>query len=168
MRHEKKHQSKKKKSNRYSNNNRRNTPPKKHFTNKISDHFSKRDFTCKESKKFKISLGLVGALEELRSMLKKRIEIIKGYECPEVAEKKGKLKKNYHTMGLAADIKIEGMSPTELYLAAEKIDAFHGLGLNLDDSYIHVDTRKTERLCWIEQNDTDIELTDENRSRYFA
>ena len=45
MRHEKKHQSNKKKSNRHSNNNRRNSSPKKHFTNKISDHFQKREIS---------------------------------------------------------------------------------------------------------------------------
>ena len=83
---------------------KKTTKPEPRFTNKISDHFAKKDFLCKESEKFKISLGLVGVLEELRAKTRKRITIVKGYECSEVAEKRGKVKRNFHTMGLAADI----------------------------------------------------------------
>ena len=139
---------------------------KKRFTNKISEHFSKLDFTCKESGKFKISLGLVGALEELRTLVKKRITIVKGYECNEVAEKKGSLKRNLHTQGLAADITIEGMSLTESFQAAETIESITGIGINKKENYLHIETRKTERRCWVEENNEEIELTQENKKNY--
>ena len=140
--------------------------PKKRFTNKISDHFSKIDFTCKESGKFKISLGLVGALEELRTAVNKRITIVKGYECSDVAEKKGSIKRNLHTQGLAADIIIDQMSLEEMFIEIEKISSFTGIGLNKKEGYIHVETRKIERRCWVEENNEEIELTQENRSSY--
>lgn len=139
---------------------------KKRFTNKISDHFSKLDFTCKESGKFKISLGLVGALEELRTLVKKRITIVKGYECNEVAEKKGSLKRNLHTQGLAANITIEDMSLVESFKAAEKIESITGIGINKKENYLHIETRKTERRCWIEEKNEEIELTQENKIKY--
>ena len=140
--------------------------PKKRFTSKISDHFSKIDFTCKESGKFKISLGLVGALEELRTAVNKRITIVKGYECSDVAEKKGSIKRNLHTQGLAADIVIDQMSLEEMFIEVEKISTFTGIGLNKKEGYIHVETRKIERRCWVEENNEEIELTLENRSLY--
>jgi len=147
-------------------NRSKRSAPKK-FTNKISDHFSKKDFVCKESGQFKISLGLVGVLEEIRCKVNKHIEIVKGFESIEVAEKKGKVKRNFHTMGLAADIKIRDMTPQEMFECASEIDAIRGIGLNLEESYVHIDTRKTDRVCWVEEANEEIELTLENRSKYF-
>ncbi len=150
--------------------NFRSSPPKqrskKRKSNSISDHFSKRDFLCKESGEFKVSLGLVGALEELRSKVKKRITIVKGFESVEVAEKKGKLKRNFHTQGLAADIQIEGLSIQESFVVIETVDAFSGIGINFKEDYIHVETRKTERRCWVEESNEDIELTNDNKHFY--
>ena len=145
----------------------RSRKPKVKFTNKISEHFSKRDFVCKESEKFKISLGLVGALEELRSAVQKRITIVKGFEDPDVAEAKGSLKRNFHTQGLA-DISVEDMDPKELFKAAESIETFTGIGLNLEEAYVHVDTRKADRLTWVEEKGADVPLTDENRKTYIG
>lgn len=136
--------------------------------NRISDHFTKAQLTCKTSGKFKISLGLVGALEALYSEIKQPIDIVKGFECPDIAEKRGALKRNYHTQGLAADIRVETLSLTDLFLAAECIDCITGIGLNKADNYIHIDTRKADRLCWIETKQGDIELTKTNRSAYIG
>ena len=155
-----------KRKNRRGSHHHHNKKRKPKFTNRISDHFSKQDFVCKESGKFKISLGLVGALEELRSQLQKRITIIKGFECPDIAEKKGVLKKNLHTQGLAADITVSDISLNDLFKTAETIPSITGIGINKTDNYIHIDTRKEDRTCWIEENENEIELTDENRSTY--
>ena len=140
--------------------------PKKRFTNKISDHFSKLDFTCKESGKFKVSLGLVGALEELRTILKKRIDIKKGYEATEVAEKKGSLKRNLHTQGLAADIVVDGLSLSEIFLAAEQVNSITGIGINKKEAHIHIETRKMERRLWLEDGNEEIEITQTNKQDY--
>jgi hypothetical protein len=137
--------------------------PKPRFTHKISDHFSKKDFTFTTEEgdhKLKISMGLVGGLELLRSLAKKRIVIIKGYITPEAAEKEGNWKRNYHPLGLAADIKIDGMSNEELFLLAESVPEFKGIGLSIDGNHVHVDTRKTpERSLWVETGGQIIDLT---------
>ncbi len=146
--------------------NRRNAPRK--TRSKLSDHFSKRDFICKDSGEFKISLGLVGALEHLRSSVRKRINIVKGFESLEVAEKKGKLKRNLHTQGLAADIIVDDFPLIELFKAAETIEEIKGIGLNVSENHVHIDTRKADRLIWVEENDQIIEITDENRSKYLG
>ena len=146
----------------------RSRSKKKKFTNKISDHFSKNDFACKESGKFRISLGLVGVLEELRGVTQKRINIIKGYECPEVAEARGQLKRNFHTQGLAADIQILNMSVVDVFKEAEKLSGVVGIGLNIQEDYVHIDTRKAERLLWVEENNEEIPITDDNRKQYLS
>ena len=146
-------------------------PKKIRKINKISDHFSRKDFTCScnECKQtIKLGLGLVGGLELLRSTLKARINIIKGYECPAAAEKQGKVKRNFHTQGLAADIQVEGKTIQEVFLAAETIPDFNGLGLNVTENYVHVDARKApEKTLWVEENDDIIPLENTNRATYF-
>ncbi len=147
-----------------------NQAPKPRFTHKISDHFSKKDFlftTEGGDQKLKISMGLVGGLELLRSIAKKRIMITKGYITPEAAEKEGNWKRNYHPLGLAADIRIDGISNEDAFLMAESVPEFKGIGLSLDGNHVHVDTRKTaERSLWVETNGQIIDLTPQLREKY--
>ena len=157
---------------RHSNRQNRNKPPR--ISDKISEHFSKKDFVCREcedkekcSKSFKISLGLVGGLELLRAKLNKRINIVKGYSCPNAAEKASKIRRNYYAIGVAASIQVEDVDIQDVFLAAEEIPEFKGIGLNITNNTVHVDTRKTdERALWIEEETRFIDLTDENRSKF--
>ena len=143
--------------------------PKKRFTNKISHHFSKKDFQCSSTqcscgKKIRISLGLVGGLELLRSKAKNRINIIKGYECQESAEKAGSYKRNLHVKGIAADIRILNTSLKESLAFIEEIKEFKGIGINIKENYIHIDTRKEEnRLMWLEEDSVITEITEDNK-----
>ena len=137
---------------------------------RISDHFSSKDFMCKCANcegDLKLSLGLVGGLEMLRTLAKNRVEIIKGYICPSLQEAEKKLKKDYHAMGLAADIVVEGVSIVDVFKLAETIPEFKGIGINLTDKYVHVDTRKDPtRHTWVVSFGNLIELTPENRAQY--
>lgn len=152
-------------------NRRKQNQKKKKISHKVSDHFSKKDFVCQcgECKQsLKISLGLVGALELLRSTIGKRITIKKGYECPGNNETLKHYRKNYHSLGLAADITVEEMRPEELFVACESIEEIKGLGLNIDKQHVHIDTRKEEvRTQYVVHRDDIIELTEQNRATYF-
>ena len=137
---------------------------------KISDHFSERDFQCKCGKcsnELKISLGLIGGLEMLRSKLRKRIEIIKGYQCTESREAAGSFRKNFHGMGIAVDIRVDDCDLKTVFKAAEEIPEFKGIGINFTDNVVHVDTRKEDvRQEWITELGKRVELTLENRAQY--
>ena len=137
---------------------------------KISAHFSRKDFSYTKREggfKLRISLGLVGGLELLRSRAKNRINILKGYVDPNEVETK-QFKKDYHTLGLAADITIDGLSIEDTFLLATSIPEFNGVGLNLDEQHVHVDTRKGEsQYCWITENKKTIEYNEESRAKYF-
>ncbi len=140
-------------------------------SNKISDHFSIRDFYCRCGKcdhAYKISLGLVGGLEFLRYKLKNRVYIVKGYVCPEAAEQLRESKRTFHTFGIAAEITVENKSAKDVFLAAETVPEFRGVGLNLKDNTVHVDTRKEkEQEYWIIDGERRIELNEETRKKYF-
>lgn len=142
----------------------------KKFSNRISQHFSKRDFECKSNlskNEFKISLGLVGGLELLRSLANTRIDIIKGYQCQASCEIEKEVKRNYHAKGLAADIRGQNMDLKTLLQHIEKVNEFKGIGINIEENYIHVDTRKEDdRIIWVEINKKDILITTENKETY--
>ena len=139
---------------------------------RVSDHFLKRDFDsrkkdCSCDSSLRISLGLVGIIEALRAKLNKRIDIITGYYCPECRKKQYGIKRDFHNMGVAADIRVADMDPVELFLIAETFPEIKGLGINFDDGHVHIDTRKEdERESWVEKDNEWIRLTDDNRTNY--
>ena len=137
--------------------------------NRISEHFFIKDFqdkTSSDKQKFKISLGLIGGLELLRSQAKNKVIILKGFQSEDLSNK---TQKDYHALGLAADIKIENLSAKETFLLAEKIPEFKGIGLNLNEDYVHVDLRKeAEQQCWIEEKNNIIPFTEELRKKHLA
>ncbi|NBV42833.1 hypothetical protein EBR96_08730 [bacterium] len=153
--------------------NARHTPKKQRKpNNKISTHFAKRDFVCKcghcESA-IKISLGLVGGLELLRTLAQNRINIIRAYMCADAVEKQRSVKRNFYSMGIAADITIDNLDPRTVARMAMAIPEFRGVGLNLDENYVHVDTRKApEPVFWVEHHQASIPITDDNRVEYLG
>ncbi|NDC83079.1 hypothetical protein EB093_05370 [bacterium] len=138
--------------------------------NKISGHFSKRDFVCRCghcNSAIKISLGLIGGLEMLRALSGNRVNIIQGYMCPDAAEKLGSLKRNYYTMGVAADITIDNVPVIDVFRMAHQVPEFRGIGLNLDKQCVHVDTRKApDAVVWVEEHNHLVTVDDTNRHRY--
>ncbi len=138
---------------------------------KISEHFSRRDFVCRCGKcdeSIRLSLGLVGGLELLRSKARNRVNIVKGYECPESSENSSKFKRNFHTIGVAADVTVDKKDLREVFLLAEEVPEFNGVGLDLTSAHVHVDTRKDKkRSLWVVENGIHIDLTEENRLHYF-
>ncbi len=144
----------------------------KRFTLKISAHFSKRDFVCKCGKcdsAIRVSMGLVGGLELLRAKVQNRITIMRGYMCSDAVDAERGLRRNYYAIGLAADIVVENMDPKAVFLLAEEVPEFKGIGINMDAGVLHVDTRKEkERVVWIETRGQVVTLTESNRHEYLG
>jgi hypothetical protein len=58
---------------------------------------------------------------------------------------------------------------TDVFLLAEQVPEFKGIGLNLTEKYVHVDTRKqAHREIWVVEMGKRQELTSENRAKYFG
>ena len=151
-------------------NYRQRRSKKSKFTFKVSEHFSKKDFYCASGAPgLKLSMGLIGGLELLRSIVQKRITIVKGYESTEVSERSSSYIRNYYVKGVAALITAEDMPLDQLFQAAEQVPEFMGIGLDLTHQAVHVDTRKTdERSLWVENKGEVIDLTDANRAKYLT
>ena len=130
---------------------------------KLSMNFFEDDFYCrcgKCSSKFKISLGIVGALEYIKAHFQKNIKIIKAYQCQESADQEEQKIKNYHVLGKALDFSVPGIDLKDLYQFVSKMPELKGLGLYQAENYLHIDIRDQERTEWIWRQGEYITLTE--------
>lgn len=138
----------------------------------LSESFNYQDFlcrceACKGSGVYKIHLGLVGALEMLKTIIGKNIKIKSAYRCEAQNEKLGGGRKSFHIYGKAAHIYVDGMTPQELFKKARQLEEVKGLGLNLDDGTVHIDLRPTpEREEWVKEKNKYVTLTPDKKHVY--
>lgn len=108
---------------------------------KIGQHFKVREFACKDgSQVVFIDDYLCTILGILRNKLGKPVIITSGYRTPEWNAKCGGAKYSYHMRGMAADIRVDGMSPKELAKELDKI-VENSCGIIVYNNWIHFDTR---------------------------
>ena len=112
----------------------------------LSTNFWKSEFRCPcrkcKKKKVKVSSLLIFKLEMLRVELgNKPITINSGCRCSEENKRVGGIPNSAHIprpVGEASDIKVKGVKPLEVGLAAEKIG---GLRIGVAKTYCHLDVR---------------------------
>lgn len=110
----------------------------------IAKHFKVREFACKDgSPVVFIDEYLVTILDILRNKIGKPIIITSGYRTPEWNAKCGGAKYSYHMRGMAADIRVEGMSAKEI---ANKLNAIvpNECGIIVYNSWVHFDVRTSK------------------------
>ena len=112
---------------------------------KLSDHFTSAEFRCKCCKMLPeggISAHLLAGLEELRAISDKPITIVSGYRCPlRNASLPGTAKHSQHMLGRAADIRINGMTISDIREMAETVEQFATGGIGVYPTFLHVDVR---------------------------
>jgi len=109
----------------------------------LSKNFSRHEFACRCCDRAEINQRLVDALQELRDLAGLPVRVTSGYRCSEHNRAIGGATRSQHLLGTAADISVRGMTPTEMYLLAEDVEAFRngGIGVYPDKGFIHVDVR---------------------------
>lgn len=108
---------------------------------KLARHFKVREFACQDgSQVVFIDDYLCTILDILRNKLGKPIIVTSGYRTPWWNAKCGGAKYSYHMRGMAADIRVNGMSAKEL---AKKLDEIvpNGCGIIVYNSWVHFDVR---------------------------
>jgi uncharacterized protein YcbK (DUF882 family) len=112
---------------------------------KVSKNFMLSEFQCKDgSELVKLDENLLDKLQQLRDMVGP-VQIVSAYRTPEYNKKVGGAPKSQHVEGKAADIKVKGMTPLQVAMAAEKV-GFTGIGVYTHDgnSFTHVDVRASK------------------------
>jgi len=89
---------------------------------------------------------LVELLYRLSQRTRQRIQVVSGFRAPMFST----ADLSYHTRGMAADIRIPGMTPLMVRDLAESMGV-GGLGYYPSSQFVHVDVR-TERARWVDYN----------------
>lgn len=136
----------------------------------LSEHFSKEDFVCRCGqcpKDFRMSLTLIGILEDIRIKFQERIEVLTGFMCDNAEPKEAGPKKNYHGSGKAIDFTLVNKEKlVEVFRHLETFPELTGLGFDQQNNYIHIDLREKEPTKWVYVRGEEILLTDSNRAQY--
>jgi len=111
---------------------------------RLSKNFILSEFACKDgSKTITVDHELVEKLQRLRDTLGKPVVVTSGYrtdsynkKCGGLVDAKTGKSTSWHCFGKAADIKVSGMKPLQVALAADKL-GFKGIGVY--PTFTHVD-----------------------------
>jgi len=135
----------------------------------LSENFNKEQFACQCgqcNKELRISLTLIGILEDLVAFKKLPIKIKKGYVCGSTQDQADIVKKNYHALGKAVDISVEPGKLIETFRYLETFPEINGLGINIKENFIHIDLRDKEPIKWVYEGNEYSELTPALRQKY--
>jgi len=110
-----------------------------------SEHFSFEEFKCRDGsevpKEYWTSLQrLMDLLEQIRVVCGNRaISITSGYRTPAYNKKCGGATYSQHMLAKAADIQVDGLTPSQVYKICDKVNPNGGVGKYA--SFTHVDIR---------------------------
>ena len=111
---------------------------------KISPNFDSSEFACKCGCGLdNVSSELVAVLELVRIKFRSPVTVSSGCRCKAHNEKEGGAPRSKHLDGIAADIKVKGVQPNEVYNFLDRLFP-HECGLGQYETFTHVDVRKTK------------------------
>ena len=103
-------------------------------------HFKESEFACKHCGEVKVSSELLAVLELVRYHYNSPVIVTSGYRCETHNKNVGGAPKSKHVEGIAADIKVKGFEPDEVYhFLCETFPESYGIGLY--DNWVHLDVR---------------------------
>jgi uncharacterized protein YcbK (DUF882 family) len=112
----------------------------------MSKNFQRKELACKHCGQEVHSPELIAVLELVRLKFKSPVIITSGYRCLEHNDNVGGAPNSKHIYGIAADIKVKGVSPIKVFEFID--DTFpETYGIGLYSSWVHIDTR-TGKARW--------------------
>jgi uncharacterized protein YcbK (DUF882 family) len=119
---------------------------------KLTNNFTLQEFNSKCGRDIPNNvlpniIQLAKNLQVLRDAVGKSITITSGYRSPQHNKKIGGAKDSQHVKGMAADIKVAGMTPKEVALIIEGLIESGKMkqgGIGIYPSWVHYDIRGTK------------------------
>lgn len=114
---------------------------------KLSKNFKSTELDCNGTNccsKTLIDKQLITYLQKIRDNFKRPVIINSGYRCGTHNKAIGGAKYSKHTLGKAADIKIDGIPTKDIAAYCESIGI---KGIGLYETFVHIDTR-TKKSFW--------------------
>jgi uncharacterized protein YcbK (DUF882 family) len=119
---------------------------------KLTNNFTLQEFNSKCGRDIPNNvlpniIQLAKNLQVLRDAVGKSISITSGYRSPQHNKKIGGAKDSQHVKGMAADIKVAGMTPKEVALVIDGLIESGKMkqgGIGIYASWVHYDIRGTK------------------------
>ncbi len=109
----------------------------------LSAHFSRDELQCRCCGRLQLDSRLLEGLEALRALAGVPVIIHAAYRCPRHNQEVGGVPHSQHTRGLAADLRLEGVSLQRMYELALEVPQFAQGGVGVyDGGFLHVDVRQ--------------------------
>ena len=114
----------------------------------LSPHFSLGEFACHCGCGLAdVEPALIAILERVREHYGAPVRVASGNRCPAHNGAVGGARGSQHLYGRAADIKVQGQDPTDVYaLLGTWFPERYGLGLYR--SWVHIDVRPGSAVRW--------------------
>lgn len=120
---------------------------KKSVVTQLEKNFKSTEFDCKGKgccSHTLVDQKLVKHLQSIRNHFGKAVIINSGYRCAKHNKNVGGARLSKHLIGMAADIKVKGVSPRDVARYAESLGI---KGIGLYDTFVHIDTRR-DKYFW--------------------
>lgn len=137
---------------------------KKDGSVRLSENFRVREFACKCSRcsELLIDDALVDWLQNIRDHFGAPVRVNSGYRCEPHNAEVGGSASSHHMRGMAADIRVEGVTPEEVARYAESAGIQR---IGLYDSFVHIGSAATKRF-WKGHEGTNVDSFSEEK--YFS
>lgn len=123
----------------------------------LSKNFRLDEFKCKCGKCDPILVDdqLIGWLQKIRDHFGKSVNVNSGYRCKthNASPKVGGSPSSHHVKGMAADIRVEGVTPAEVAKYAESIGIKR---IGLYDNFVHIGS-DTKKRFWLGHEGKEVE-----------
>lgn len=111
---------------------------------KLSANFKVKEFACSDgSDPVFVAVELVEILQKIRTHYGKAVTITSAYRTPTKNKACGGTTYSQHLYGMAADIKVSGVSPKNVAAYAEKLMPKSG-GIGIYKTFTHIDVRSVK------------------------
>ena len=118
-------------------------------TDQMTDNFKRREFRCRDGSDVPDELilnlqCLCENLQILRDHIARPVRVISGYRTKRYNTRIGGARRSQHMTAKAADIKISGMTPTEVKIVIEQLIQEGKMmkgGVGLYQTFTHYDVR---------------------------
>ncbi|WP_299231692.1 D-Ala-D-Ala carboxypeptidase family metallohydrolase [uncultured Halomonas sp.] len=114
---------------------------------RLSRHFRRAEFACRDGCGFDtVDAQTLEILEAVRVAFGSPVIINSGCRCPAHNAAVGGVPNSQHVLGRAADIRVVGHEPADVYSWIEQ--RFPAASLGLYSTFVHVDTRTGGPARW--------------------
>lgn len=111
---------------------------------KVSTNFRVKEFACSDgSDPIFIDTKLVDVLQKIRAHFGKAVKITSAYRTPPHNKAIGGTAYSQHLYGMAADIKVSGVTPKKVAAYAETLLKTSG-GIGIYSTFTHIDVRSAK------------------------